>query len=112
MATPLRYFLLGLTILLSGCAGNTENSKTTGGRGQTGIHAQKVVKTTAYTDSEAGRRSNGVKNAIGTRLQSGSVNSAAADWSRFPMGTKFRVVDNDQTYVVDDYGPEKSLELL
>lgn len=105
MATPLRYFLLGLTILLAGCAVNTENSKTTGGRGQNGIHTQKVVKTTAYTDSEGGRRSNGVKNAIGTCLKSGSINSAAADWSHFPMGTKFRVVDNDQTYVVDDYGP-------
>jgi 3D (Asp-Asp-Asp) domain-containing protein len=105
MATALRYFLLGLTIVLAGCVANTESSKTTGGRGQDGIHAQKVVKTTAYTDSEAGRRCNGVKNAIGTRLQSGSINSAAADWSHFPMGTKFRVVDNDQTYVVDDYGP-------
>ena len=105
MAIALRYFLLGLTIVLAGCVANTESSKTTGDRGQDGIHAQKVVKTTAYTDSEAGRRCNGVKNAIGTRLQSGSINSAAADWSHFPIGTKFRVVDNDQTYVVDDYGP-------
>ena len=104
MATPLRYILLGLTIL-AGCAVHTENRKTTGDRGQNTIHAQTVVKTTAYTDSEAGRRSNGVKNAIETRLQSSSINSAAADWSHFPMGTKFRVVDNDQTYVVDDYGP-------
>jgi hypothetical protein len=33
------------------------------------------------------------------------MNSAAADWSRFPIGTKFRVVDNNQMYVIDDYGP-------
>lgn len=46
-----------------------------------------------------------MKNAIGSRLQSGSLNSAAADWSRFPVGTKFRIVDDDTTYVVDDYGP-------
>lgn len=105
MATALRYILLGLTILLAGCAVNTENSKTTGGPGQNGIHAQKVVKTTAYTDSEAGHRCYGVKNAIGSCLKSGSINSAAADWSHFPVGTKFRVVDNDRTYVVDDYGP-------
>jgi 3D (Asp-Asp-Asp) domain-containing protein len=105
MVTALRYCLLGLIILLAGCAVNTENGKTTGGTGQNGIHVQKVVKTTAYTDSEAGRRCKGMKNAIGSALQSGSINSAAADWSHFPMGTKFRVVDNDRTYVVDDYGP-------
>ena len=33
------------------------------------------------------------------------MNSAAADWSRFPIGTKFRIVDNNQMYVIDDYGP-------
>ena len=66
---------------------------------------QKVIKTTAYTDSESGHRKYGIKNAIGSRLQSGSMNSAAADWSRFPIGTKFRVVDNNQMYVIDDYGP-------
>ena len=38
-------------------------------------------------------------------LQSGSISSAAADWSRFPIGTKFRIVDNNQMYVIDDYGP-------
>ncbi len=30
--------------------------------------------------------------------------SAAADWSRFPLGTRFRVVDTNQEYVIDDYG--------
>jgi hypothetical protein len=30
--------------------------------------------------------------------------SAAADWSRFPYGTIFRLLENNQTYVVDDYG--------
>ena len=33
------------------------------------------------------------------------MNSAAADWSHFPIGTKFRIVDNNTTYVIDDYGP-------
>jgi len=33
------------------------------------------------------------------------LNSAAADWSRFPLGTKFNICGTHQTYVVDDYGP-------
>ena len=44
------------------------------------------------------------KNAIGGRLTSGAVTSAAADWSRFPVGTKFRVKETGRVYVVDDYG--------
>lgn len=44
------------------------------------------------------------RNAIGGRLQSGAVTSAAADWSRFPVGTKFRVKETGRVYVVDDYG--------
>jgi 3D (Asp-Asp-Asp) domain-containing protein len=44
------------------------------------------------------------KNAIGGRLKSGQVTSAAADWSRFPVGTKFRVKETGRVYVVDDYG--------
>jgi hypothetical protein len=33
------------------------------------------------------------------------LNSAAADWSRFPLGTKFNICGTRQIYVVDDYGP-------
>ncbi len=105
MTNALRYLLLGQTLLLAGCAVNSEKVKTTEKSGNIRAHAQKIVKTTAYTDSEAGHRKYGAKNAIGSRLQSGSINSAAADWSHFPVGTKFRIVDNDTTYVVDDYGP-------
>ena len=43
-------------------------------------------------------------NAIGGRLKSGAVTSAAADWSRFPVGTKFRVKETGRVYIVDDYG--------
>ena len=105
MTHALRYSILGLTLLLAGCAVNSEKGKTTQGFKNNRVHEQKVVKTTAYTDSEAGHRNYGVKSAIGSRLQSGSLNSAAADWSRFPVGTRFRIVDEDTTYVVDDYGP-------
>ena len=36
--------------------------------------------------------------------ESGKVNSAAADWSVFPVGTKFRITGDDTIYEVDDYG--------
>lgn len=42
--------------------------------------------------------------AISTKLRSGAVTSAAADWSKFPLGTRFRVVETGRVYEVDDYG--------
>ena len=30
--------------------------------------------------------------------------SAASDWSRWPLGTKFRIVDTDEVFQIDDYG--------
>ena len=58
------------------------------------------VKTTAYTHTERG----GARNAIGRRLSSGGITSASADWSRYPLGTRFRLVSTGQEYVIDDYG--------
>lgn len=60
----------------------------------------KKVRTTAYTHTEAG----GSRNAIGQRLSSGKLTSAASDWSRFPLGTQFQIVQTGQQYVIDDYG--------
>lgn len=63
------------------------------------------VGTTAYSHHEADHIPWGQKNAIGTTLRSTTqYNSAAADWSRFPVGTKFRIKGNPKLYVVDDYG--------
>jgi 3D (Asp-Asp-Asp) domain-containing protein len=59
------------------------------------------VRTTAYTRSRHGT----AKNANGSQPKAGDLNSAAADWSRFPLGTKFNICGTHQTYVVDDYGP-------
>lgn len=65
----------------------------------------RTVRTTAYSHGEADHLKYGKKNAIGTPLRYGKVRSAAADWSRFPVGTKFRLMsDPDTLYVVDDYG--------
>jgi 3D (Asp-Asp-Asp) domain-containing protein len=55
-----------------------------------------TVRTTAYTHTEGDHLEYGARNALGTRLQSGSVNSAAADWSRWPAGTRFRIVPDTQ----------------
>jgi 3D (Asp-Asp-Asp) domain-containing protein len=62
------------------------------------------VRTTAYFDGESDHRRYTNHNALGTELQAGPVNSAAADWSRWPAGTVFRLLPTGQTYVVDDYG--------
>ena len=63
------------------------------------------VRTTAYTHNEADHLKYGRKTALGTRLRFGKVRSAAADWSRYPVGTKFRIKDQPGIlYEVDDYG--------
>jgi 3D (Asp-Asp-Asp) domain-containing protein len=62
------------------------------------------VRTTAYT---YGARENGSRpnsNAIGKPLRLGKVSSAAADWSRWPLGTRFRVLETGREYIVDDTG--------
>ena len=58
------------------------------------------VRTTAYTHTEAG----GSRNAIGKRLSGKNVMSAASDWSRWPLGTRFRVVNTGDVFQIDDYG--------
>lgn len=63
-----------------------------------------TVRTTAYTHSESDHRQYGSKSALGSRLQSGSRKSAAADWSRWPAGTTFRLPQTGELYQVDDYG--------
>jgi len=56
------------------------------------------VRTTAYHHSEPGGR----VTAVGGYLR--PVHSAAADWSWLPAGTKFRIVETGDEYVVEDYG--------
>lgn len=62
------------------------------------------VRTTAYTHTESDHRKYANRTAAGTTLKRGTVNSAAADWSRWPLGTKFRLLETGETYEVDDYG--------
>jgi 3D (Asp-Asp-Asp) domain-containing protein len=62
------------------------------------------VRTTAYTYGAAENGAHPRSNAIGKPLKAGKVRSAAADWSRWPLGTRFRVVETGQEYVIDDIG--------
>jgi 3D (Asp-Asp-Asp) domain-containing protein len=78
--------------LIVGCA--TQKPDVTG--------AQRIqrVRTTAYTHTERG----GPRNAVGKRLCGQNVMSAASDWSRFPLGTHFRIASTNEEYIIDDYG--------
>jgi len=58
------------------------------------------VRTTAYTRKEKG----GIQNALGKYLSGHHVMSAAADWSRFPLGTRFRICSTREEFIIDDYG--------
>jgi 3D (Asp-Asp-Asp) domain-containing protein len=58
------------------------------------------VRTTAYTRIEKGGR----RNALGKYLSGRHVMSAASDWSRFPLGTRFRICSTREEFVIDDYG--------
>jgi len=67
--------------------------------------SKRSVRTTAYCHDESDHLIYGKKNAIGTELKFGNLRSAAADWSRYPLGTLFRISDQPGVlYQVDDYG--------
>lgn len=69
-------------------------------------HRTRYVRTTAYSHMENEPGAPGRLNASGGILKYGTVRSAAADWSVYPLGTTFRVKGQPHTYVVDDYGSE------
>jgi 3D (Asp-Asp-Asp) domain-containing protein len=62
------------------------------------------VRTTAYTHTESDHREHGCQTCLGTTLRYGAVHSAAADWSRWPAGTLFRILDTGEICEVDDIG--------
>ena len=91
-------FALALVALMASCATQTNTRSPVSGA--TKLHRMSKVRTTAYTHTERGGR----RNAIGVRLSGRNVQSAASDWSRFPLGTKFRIVDTNEIFQIDDYG--------
>ncbi len=56
------------------------------------------VRTTAYHHTEPGGRAT----AMGGYLR--ATHSAAADWSWLPAGTRFRIVETGEDYIIEDYG--------
>lgn len=64
-----------------------------------------MVRTTAYSHLQADSLPYGRLSAAGGTLKYGSeVRSAAADWSKYPLGTRFVIEGLPYEYVVDDYG--------
>jgi len=96
-ATSLRLALACLTgAFLASCA-----TQPTAPRSAAKLHRMNV-RTTAYCVHERG--GGGRRNAIGDYLSCRVVRSAASDWSRFPLGTRFKIVETAEEYVIDDYG--------
>ncbi len=95
-----RVIAFALCLLASGCASRSlPKYQTPLARSQF-----QTVRTTAYTHTEGDHLKYSNRNASGGRLQSGSLKSAACDWSRWPVGTIFRIQETGDTYIVDDYG--------
>lgn len=102
-----------LCLMMAGCSGTSRKGK---GASYSGAKAvvvaptpwdsskHRMVKTTAYSHKENEPGAVGRKNAIGTTLRYGMVRSAAADWSRYPLGTQFRISGSPFLYEIDDYG--------
>src|SRR5438552_3060227 len=99
---------LGLTIVLAvgcilvGCAEQSVVQKPLAAIETANSHRGRMsnVRTTAYTRVEKGGR----RNALGAYLSGRHVMSAASDWSRFPLGTRFKIVSTREEFIIDDYG--------
>jgi 3D (Asp-Asp-Asp) domain-containing protein len=100
--------VVGAAMLLGACSQNNNLNQSKQTSAVSGNRPMKNVRTTAYTGSEGGKHAWRV-NAIGSKLKENQskkeqIASAAADWSRFPLGTKFRIEGTDRTFMIDDYG--------
>ncbi len=96
-----RFVLLVFALLTFGCASSRPLPKyeTPVARAQF-----QTIRTTAYTHTESDHRPYAHATASGTSLRHGKINSAACDWSRWPLGTVFRIQETGEIFEVDDYG--------
>jgi len=94
--------VLAVGCILVGCAEQSVVQKPLAAVEAANSHLGRMsnVRTTAYTRVEKGGR----RNALGTYLSGRHVISAASDWSRFPLGTRFRIASTREEYIIDDYG--------
>jgi 3D (Asp-Asp-Asp) domain-containing protein len=65
--------------------------------------ATRATTTTTTTRATKAAPMRGTKRAVAVSKPS-KIGSAAADWSRWPVGTTFRLLSTGQTYRVEDYG--------
>src|SRR6266581_2347830 len=99
MLKALKFVSVGLIgSLLIGCAQQSALQRSRSAAASVGRRHH--VRTSAYTRSESGGR----QNAIGVSLSGRHMMSAASDWSQYPLGTRFRIVDTQEEYIIDDYG--------
>jgi 3D (Asp-Asp-Asp) domain-containing protein len=62
------------------------------------------TRTVTRTTTRVTKTIRGSRKVVVTKLQPPRIGSAAADWSRWPMGTTFRLLSTGQIYRVEDYG--------
>lgn len=98
--TP-RVFLAALILLAAACTAPRPLPKYEKPIARTAVQC---VRTTAYTHTEDDHIQYTNRNALGSCLKCGQINSAAADWSRWPAGSIFRIRETGQIFQVDDYG--------
>lgn len=97
--------VMPLSLASSTEAPRADASVTTTKAEEAGPLVTTTVRTTAYTHTEADHLKYGKLTALCTELRyTPEYHSVAADWSRFPLGTKFRIKGFDRLFVVDDYG--------
>jgi 3D (Asp-Asp-Asp) domain-containing protein len=61
-------------------------------------------RTVTRTTTRVTKTTRGSKKITVTKTKPRKIGSAAADWSRWPAGTTFRLLSTGQIYRVDDYG--------
>ncbi len=94
---PVRFPLpLFAAALLAGCAGSPPSTPPL----PRATYQKPVVAAYAGASSDPAQPS---ATARGTRYRTSPVASAAADWSRWPAGTVFRILSTGEIYEVDDY---------
>ena len=94
-----RLILLAAVMVFTGCARKLPPYEKPIARSQF-----QRVRTTAYTHTESDHLQHGSQTCIGTTLRHDAVHSAAADWSRWPLGTTFRILETGEICKVDDIG--------
>jgi len=65
---------------------------------------RKATAVTTTTTTRTVKIVRGKRVVVKTKPQPPKIGSAAADWSRWPVGTTFRLLSTGQIYRVDDYG--------